>query len=176
MEANFSPKVKDVMGFSREEAYRLGNDFIGVEHLFLGMIRQGDSTALKILKSLHVNLPAIKTEIEEGLKRNTTPNYQPSTLNFVKQSEKVLKMTYLEAKLFKSPVIGTEHLLLSILKDENSFVCRLLNNYGVIYDNVKEEFETMIEENTLPRAEFPGGNEEEESGEQFSSQRKSSVP
>jgi ATP-dependent Clp protease ATP-binding subunit ClpC len=176
MEANFSPKVKDVMMFSREEANRLGSDFIGIEHLFLGIMRQGDCTALKILKSLNVNLPVIKAEIEDSIRKNTTPSYQPSTLNFVKQSEKVLKMTYLEAKLFKSPMIGTEHLLLSILKDENSFVCRVLNNYGVIYDNVKEEFETMIEENTLPRAEFPGGHEEEESGEQFSAQRKSSDP
>ena len=83
-------------------------------------------------------------------------------------------MTYLEAKLYKSPVIGTEHLLLSILKDENSFACRVLNKYGVIYENAKDELEAMIEENTTPRAEFPGGQEEE--GEQFSPQRKQGDP
>jgi ATP-dependent Clp protease ATP-binding subunit ClpC len=83
-----------------------------------------------------------------------------ANIPLVKQAEKVLKMTYLEAKLFKSPMIGTEHLL-SILKDEDSVACKVLNKYGVIYENVKDELEAMIDENTSPRAEFPGGQEEE---------------
>ena len=176
MEAKFSPRVKDVISYSREEALRLGNDFIGVEHLLLGIIREGDGTAIKLLNEFHLDLKQIRVEVEQSLIKSANPIAQPMTnIPLVKQAEKVLKTTYLEAKLYKSPMIGTEHLLLSILKDEDSFACRVLNKYGVIYDNVKDELEAMIEENTTPRAEFPGGSEEE-SGEQYSAQRKPADP
>lgn len=176
MEAKFSPRVKDVISYSREEALRLGNDFIGVEHLLLGIIREGDGTAIKLLNEFHLDLKQIRSEVEQSLIKSIKQNQEPlANIPLVKQAEKVLKTTYLEAKLYKSPVIGTEHLLLSILKDEDSFACRVLNKYGIIYENVKDELEAMIEENTTPRAEFPGG-QEEESGEQFSAQRKPTDP
>jgi ATP-dependent Clp protease ATP-binding subunit ClpC len=175
MEAKFSPRVKDVISYSREEALRLGNDFIGVEHLLLGLIREGDGTAIKILKEFNLDLKQIRQEVEQSLTKSSKTIHQSmANIPLVKQAEKVLKMTYLEAKLYKSSMIGTEHLLLSILKDENSFACRVLNKYGVIYENAKDELEAMIEENTTPRAEFPGGQEEE--GEQFSPQRKQVDP
>ena len=162
MEAKFSPRVKDVISFSREEALRLGNDFIAVEHILLGLIREGDGTGIKILSEFHLDLKQIRQEVEQSLMKSSKTIHQNMTnIPLVKQAEKVLKMTYLEAKLYKSPVIGTEHLLLSILKEENSFACKVLNKYGVIYENAKDELEAMIEENTTPRAEFPGGQEEE---------------
>lgn len=176
MEAKFSPRVKDVISYSREEALRLGNDFIGVEHLLLGIIREGDGTAIKILNEFHLDLRQIRQEIEGTLTRSTSSVHQSlANIPLVKQAEKVLKMTYLEAKLYKSPMIGTEHLLLSILKDENSVACRILNKYGVIYENVKDELEAMIEENTTPKAEFPGGTEDD-GGDSFSAQRKPTDP
>jgi ATP-dependent Clp protease ATP-binding subunit ClpC len=176
MEAKFSPKVKDVITFSREEALRIGNDFIGVEHLLLGIIRLGDGTAVKLLNEFHLDLKHIKSEIELTLQKNSKASVNPTgNIPLVKQAEKVLKMTYLEAKVFKSPVIGTEHLLLSMLKDEDSFVCALLNKYGIIYDNVKDELEAMIEEQMNPRAEFPG-SQDDDNGEQFAAQRKPADP
>jgi ATP-dependent Clp protease ATP-binding subunit ClpC len=176
MEAKFSPRVKDVISYSREEALRLGNDFIGVEHLLLGLIREGEGTGIKILNEFHLDLKHIRSEIEQSLSKSSKTIHQSmANIPLVKQAEKVLKMTYLEAKLYKSPMIGTEHLLLSILKDENSFACKVLNKYGVIYENAKDELEAMIEENTSPRAEFPGG-QEEEGGDQFSPQRKAVDP
>jgi ATP-dependent Clp protease ATP-binding subunit ClpC len=176
MEAKFSQRVKDVISYSREEALRLGNEFIGVEHLLLGIIRDGEGTAIKLLNEFNLDLKQIRSEIEKSLNRTGNINAAPlANIPLVKQAEKVLKMTYLEAKLYKSPLIGTEHLLLSILKDEDSFACRVLNKYGVIYDNVKDELEAMVEENTSPRAEFPGG-QEEESAEQFAAQRKPTDP
>lgn len=175
MEAKFSPRVKDVISFSREEALRLGNEFIGVEHLLLGIIREGDGTAIKLLNEFHLDLKQIRQEIEGTLAKSSTTVHQSlANIPLVKQAEKVLKMTYLEAKLYKSTMIGTEHLLLSILKDENSVACRILNKYGVIYENVKDELEAMIEENTTPKAEFPGSPEEE--GDSFSAQRKPADP
>ena len=175
MEAKFSPRVKDVISYSREEALRLGNDFIGVEHLLLGLIREGDGRAIKILTEFHLDLPQIRQEVESTLVKSSKKTSQPmANIPLVKQAEKVLKFTYLEAKLFKSPMIGTEHLLLSILKDEDNVACRILNKYGVIYDNVKDELETMKDEKTTPRAEFPGGQEEE--SESFAAQKKTADP
>lgn len=159
MEAKFSPRVKDVINFSREEALRLGNDYIGVEHLLLGLIREGEGLGIRVLKEFNLDLEQIRYQIESYLNKSTNSAAKDLTnIPLVKQAEKVLKITYLEAKLFKSTVIGTEHLLLSILKDENNVACRTLNKYGVIYDNVKDEIEAMLEENN-PRFEFPGSDE-----------------
>jgi len=175
MEAKFSQRVKDVISYSREEALRLGNDYIGVEHLLLGLIREGDGRAIIVLREFHLNLKLIRKEIEQNLQKSKSPvNQNLANIPLVKQAERVLKLTYLEAKLHKSTMIGTEHLLLSILKNEESVACSILNKYGVIYDNVKDELEEMKEDEITPRSEFPGGTEEEgESEESFSSTRKS---
>lgn len=176
MEAKFSPRVKDVISFSREEALRLGNDFIGVEHLLLGIIREGEGKAIKILKEFNLDLKHIRQELETGLTRSVQTFAQNSAnIPLVKQAEKVLKIMYLEAKLFKSPMIGTQHLLLSILKDEDNIACKTLNKYGVIYDNAKDELENMLEEENLPKSEFPGSSDDE--GENFgAAQRKPADP
>ena len=178
MEAKFSQRVKDVISFSREEALRLGNDFIGVEHLLLGLIREGDGKAIVVLQEFHLDLKMIRKEIEQNLTQNSAISSKNlANIPFVKQAERVLKLTYLEAKLYKSPMIGTEHLLLSILKNEDSVACAILNKYGVIYENVKDELETMKDEAITPRAEFPGGTDQEggQGGgeESYSSKRKS---
>ncbi|NVK63712.1 MAG: ATP-dependent Clp protease ATP-binding subunit [Flavobacteriales bacterium] len=176
MEAKFSQRVKDVISFSREEALRLGNDFIGVEHLLLGLIREGDGKAIAVLNEFHLDLKMIRKEIEQNLAMsNPGAAKKISNIPLVKQAERVLKLTYLEAKLYKSPMIGTEHLLLSILKNEDNVACSILNKYGVIYENVKDELESMKDDVIGPKAEFPGGTDEEgPAGEEsFSSQRKS---
>ncbi|MDX2362874.1 MAG: ATP-dependent Clp protease ATP-binding subunit [Crocinitomicaceae bacterium] len=180
MEAKFSQRVKDVISYSREEALRLGNDFIGVEHLLLGLIREGDGKAIVVLQEFQLNLKLIRKEIEQTLKQSsvTSANQNLANIPLVKQAERVLKLTYLEAKLHKSTMIGTEHLLLSILKNEDSVACSILNKYGVIYDNVKDELESMKEDEINPRAEFPGEEEGEAGGaeESYSSQRKAADP
>jgi ATP-dependent Clp protease ATP-binding subunit ClpC len=176
MEAKFSPRVKDVIGYSREEALRLGNDFISVEHILLGIIREGEGSAIRLLNSFHLDLQNVRSEIELGLKKNT-PLKIDSAINIplVKQAEKVLKKSFLEAKLYKSSDIGTQHLLLSILKEEDCVATTILNKYGVIYDIIKDEIELMMKDENLPRAEFPGSSDEE--SENFgAAQRKSADP
>jgi ATP-dependent Clp protease ATP-binding subunit ClpC len=179
MEAKFSPRVKDVINFSREEALRLGNDYIGVEHLLLGLIREGEGLGIRVLNEFNVDFDQIRLQLESYLSRSTRVAANSASIPLVKQAERVLKVTYLEAKLFKSPLIGTEHLLLSILKDENNVACRTLNKYGIIYENVKDELEAMLEEQNNPSAEFPGSSDEGDagfaggSGSQGSGQRKS---
>jgi len=175
MEAKFSPRVKDVISFSREEALRIGNDFIGVEHLLLGMIREGEGKGIRLLKEFSLDVKSVREEIEKNLQKNTKHLIEGNAnIPLVKQAEKVLKITYLEAKLLRSSVIGTEHLLLSILKEEDSYACRILNKYGIIYENVKDELDNMKDEQISPRAEFPGGAEED--NDSFATQKKSSDP
>lgn len=153
MEVKFSPRVKDVINFSREEALRLGHDYIGTEHLLLGMIREGEGVAMKILKSLNVDLADLRKTIEQSIKVSIGKKPASGNIPLVKQAEKALKITYLEAKLFKSNVIGTEHLLLSILKDEDNVATRALEKFNINYDTVKEELEMLL---ANPKSELPG--------------------
>ncbi len=174
MEANFSQRVKDVINFSSEEALRLGNDFIGVEHLLLGIIRDGGGKAIALLNEFQLDLKAVRNDIERSLKQNSNVSkvHLGASIPLVKQAERVLKIAFLEAKLQKSDLIGTEHLLLSILKNEDSVACGVLNTHGVIYSNIKDELEIMKDEQIMPKAEFPGGTEAE--GESYSAPKKSS--
>lgn len=176
MEAKFSPRVKDVISYSREEALRLGNDFISVEHILLGIIREGEGAAIRLLSSFNLDLKSIKAEIELGLKKNDPININSAVnIPLVKQAEKVLKKSFLEAKLYKSADIGTQHLLLSMLKEEDCVATTILNKYGVIYDIIKDEIELMMKDEKSPRAEFPGSSDEE-SDNFGAAQRKTADP
>lgn len=157
MEAKFSPRVKDVISFSREEALRLGHDYIGVEHLLLGIIREGEGIAIKIIKTANVDISDLRKKLESGLTLSSHKNISSGNIPLVKQAEKVLKITYLEAKLFRSNLIGTEHLLLSILKEEDNIAAQTLKAYNIDYNYVKTELELMMEQGYQePKAEFPG--------------------
>lgn len=141
MEAKFSPQVKDVISFSREEALRLGHDYIGAEHLLLGLIREGDGMAIKILKSLGIDTLKLRRSIEEAVRGTSNATVNLGNIPLTKQAEKVLKITYLEAKIFKSDLIGTEHLLLSLLRDDDNIASQILLQYGVNYETFKQEVE-----------------------------------
>ena len=108
MDANFSAKVKDVITFSKEEALRLGHGYIGVEHLLLGIIREGDGLAVKIMVTLGVDLKELRKKVESSTKVGNGSNNQLSNIPLVKQAEKVLKITYLEAKVLKNNIIGIQ--------------------------------------------------------------------
>ncbi len=145
MDAKFSPRVRDVITFSREEALRLGHNYIGIEHILLGLIREGDGNAVKILHRLDVDLDELRKVVEGSMEPASAmrpPDKDKITL--VKQAEKMLKITFLEAKLFKSAQIDTEHLLLSMLKDEDNLATRTLHKFKVDYDNVKHEVDAIL--------------------------------
>jgi ATP-dependent Clp protease ATP-binding subunit ClpC len=142
MEAKFSNRVKEVNSLSREEALRLGHDYIGTEHLVLGMIREGEGVAVGVLKKLGVPIDELRGEIEKISKGTATHQVKNlSNIPLTRASEKVLKITYLEAKVFKAQLIGTEHLLLSILRDPDNLATQILNKFDVAYDVVKEMLE-----------------------------------
>jgi ATP-dependent Clp protease ATP-binding subunit ClpC len=186
MEAKFSQRVKDVLTFSREEAVRLGNDYIGVEHLILGILREGEGLAIQILNYLGVDLQEYKKAIERSIVTNFVPGSKKlENIPLIKQAERALKLTYLEAKLYNSELIGTEHLLLAILKDEDNVVTRTFSSYGVDYDSVKEELQAIMTNSDMekeelpeikpdPKDEFPGGQMEDDfdEGRGFSKQSK----
>ena len=140
MESNFSDRVKDVISYSREEALRLGHDYIGPEHLLLGLIREGEGKAIKILVQLGVDLNKLRKSIENAIKGTITV-INLNNLPLTRQAEKVLKITYLEAKLDNSTLIGTEHLLLSILREDSNVAAQILSKFGVTYDVFRAEIE-----------------------------------
>jgi ATP-dependent Clp protease ATP-binding subunit ClpC len=152
MDNNFSAQVKEIISYSREEALRLGNDFIGTEHLVLGLIRDGENTAIKILKSLNVDLYELRKEIELAVKDKTGKNIANiNSLPLTKQAEKVIRITVLEAKANKSPLVESEHLMLSILKNKENIATQILNQFDVDYDMFKNELGYV---KTDPKAEF----------------------
>ncbi len=171
MDAKFSPRVKDVITYSREEALRLGHNYIGVEHLLLGIIREGEGTAVRMLEGLNVELQKLRKALEGSIRPTAGSSVGAGNIPLVKQAEKILKITYLEAKIFKSSLIGTEHLLLSILKDEDNVATKALQAFNIDYDVAKEEYESMIQSSeggagsSTPRAESTDFGDEEGSGD-----------
>ncbi|WP_057937529.1 ATP-dependent Clp protease ATP-binding subunit [Algoriphagus resistens] len=161
MEAKFSNRVKEVISLSREEALRLGHDYIGTEHLLLGMIREGEGVAVSILKKLGVPMDELRNAIERAVKGTANHNVKNmANIPLTRQSEKVLKITYLEAKIFKSQLIGTEHLLLSILRDEDNIATQILNKFEINYDSVKEMLEMSSDSTPRSKAEAEDGDDD----------------
>ncbi|MBK9382199.1 MAG: ATP-dependent Clp protease ATP-binding subunit [Chitinophagaceae bacterium] len=170
MDNNFSAQVKEIISFSREEALRLGNDFIGTEHLLLGLIREGDNTAVRILKSFNVDLYELRKEIELAVKDKTGKNIANiNSLPLTKQAEKVIRVTVLEAKALKSATVETEHLMLSILKNKENIATQILNQFDVDYDLFRQEL--GIVKSNDPRAEFQDENDDD-----FDEEKKYSSP
>jgi len=172
MEAKFSQRVKDVLIYSREEAQRLGNDYIGLEHLILGIIREGEGLAIKILRNLGADLKEIRNKIEMAVASHKERPVGAENIPLIKQAERALKITYLEAKVFNSELIGTEHLLLAILKDENNLVTKTFSNFGITYDSFKEELRAIMtsgrEEKPMPPQGILPKDEEDEEQEEGS--------
>lgn len=147
MDDNFSPRVKEVLSYSKDEALRLGHDFIGTEHLLLGILRDGSGKAISILDQLDVDLDHLKRKVEILTPANPDGVAQvqdKKNLRLTRQAERALKTTFLEAKLFQSSTINTAHLLLCILRNENDPTTRLLQKMNIDYDGVKEQFKSMI--------------------------------
>jgi len=155
MDDNFTPRVKDVIGYSKEEALRLGHDFIGTEHLILGLLRDGNGKAIEILESLDIDLDHLRKKVELLSPADSNISFEGNekkNLHLTRQAERALKTTFLEAKLFKDSSINTAHLLLCILRNDNDPTTKLLNKLKVTYDNVKEYFKNM-EANENPHIE-----------------------
>jgi len=193
MDDNFSPRVKDVITYSKEEAFRLGHDFIGTEHLMLGILRDGDGTAIDILNNLSIDLDFLrrKVEILSPANPSNETNIEKKNLHLTRQAERALKTTFLEAKVFQSTLISTAHLLLCILRNENDPTTKLLNKLKIDYDTAKEQYLNMTPNSNegeflenLPKAESyneDSGQDDSLKGDSFNnpankSNKKSKTP
>ncbi len=167
MDENFSPRVKDVISYSKEEALRLGHDYIGTEHLMLGLIREGEGSAIQILEDLGVDVQAFRRKIEAISAPNISGQISTKkNLPLTRQAEKALKTTFLEAKLFQSNQIRTSHLLLCILRNDDDPVSRILRQYEIDYDNVKSEYQSHyadeLKDKDKPRAEMSYSDDDDD--------------
>ena len=157
MEAKFSNKVKEVISLAREEALRLGHDYIGTEHLMLGMIRDGESSGVELLVKSGVSLDQLRQSIEHSTASTTKSTFDKQNLlniPLTKQAEKVLRLTYLEAKYFKTNLVETDHLLMAILRDEDNVATQILEKYQVYYDLIKEmvDFQSSTGQDISPKS------------------------
>jgi ATP-dependent Clp protease ATP-binding subunit ClpC len=161
MDSQFSPRIKDIIGYSREEAIRLGNDYIGQEHLFLGILRDGEGIATDVLEKMGVDLAEIKRMIERKIKTDKLVDGK-TDLAMLKSAEKALKLIYLEARSFKSPTVNSGHLLLAILKDSDNLVTQLLVEFGVNYYIVKSRMKDY--QGFEARSDFPESDDDDATG------------
>ncbi|MDC7997726.1 ATP-dependent Clp protease ATP-binding subunit [Gilvibacter sediminis] len=173
MDDNFSPRVKDVIAYSKEEALRLGHDFIGTEHLMLGLLRDGNGKAINILNALDIDLNNLRRKVEilsPANPNSAVTSNDKKNLHLTRQAERALKTTFLEAKLFQSSSINTAHLLLCILRNENDPTTKLLNKLKIDYDGVKDQFKFMIANDDdfldSPTAESSFGDDDEATEEE----------
>ncbi len=163
MDSQFSQRVKDILGYSKEEAIRLGNSHISPEHLFLGILRDGEGVAVEILLNQGIDLLVLKGSLEKSIKiESPIPVADHEIIPLLRSTERILKLVYLEAKSLKSPVIDSEHLLLAILKDENALVTRFLSELDVDYQTVRRAVEAGL---PSAKADFP--REEDDEGQSF---------
>ena len=162
MDAKFSQRVKDVLSYSREEAIRLGNRNISSEHIFLGILRDGEGIAIDILVSMGLDLAAIRKTVENHLKANTELSpAETENIPLLKTAERVLKLVYLEARSLRSDTIDTGHLILAILKDETNLITQLLESENIDYFVFKDEFDQKQRE---AKAEFPNEDDDDAKG------------
>ncbi len=180
MEAKFSQKVKDVISFSKEEAMRLNHGEIGLEHLVLGLLREGESLAVQVLKALNIDVIILRRSIEDNIKSQITHHQVVNANNIplTKQTEKALKVTVLEAKRLQSEIIGTEHLMLSILKNPDNIAIQILNQFDVNYDSFKDKLDYLLNRQNLPSNEYPNDPEDEYDEDKrsgYSTSRKSNI-
>lgn len=160
MNSQFSQRVSDVLTYSKEEANRLGNSYIGPEHLLLGILRDGGGKAMDVLMKLDADVNRIKRELEENLEseEDLLPDAEVS-LSLV--ATRILKICMLEARLLKSELADTEHLLLAILKDDNNVASIVLTDNGITYQDVYDVL-TMKSANPNAGMGFTEDDDDEE--------------
>lgn len=157
----FSQRISDVIQFSKEEANRLRNNYIGPEHLLLGLIREGEGKAVQILKDLYVDLEMVKKTLENDLRSSAvTPENYSEDITFDEKASKILKMSILESRILKSPATDTEHMLLAIMRENQNKASQILEENEVTYQKVMDKLVPKAE----PQSGLDFGEDEEEEG------------
>jgi len=156
MDLNFSPRIKDVISYSKEEAERLGNQFISPEHLMLGILRDGEGVAVDVLQQLNVDLPRVKKSIENHLMGDKP--IKNDNIPLLKSAERVLKLVHLEAKALKSSKINTGHLFLALLKEKSSIIWEIMAEENIQYQKIKQMLEAG---QPMAKADYPEDDDQD---------------
>ena len=143
MDQKFSPRVREIMFHSHEEAVKMGNPYIGLEHIFLGIIDDEDSNAVQILKNMNLDVEIFRKKLEASIKSTPVVSANNDNMPLTKQAERALKFTYLVAKEFNSDQVTSEHLMLAILHDDNNIISQRLEYEGISFDKYKNEVKKM---------------------------------
>jgi len=159
MDSKFSPRIKDVLSYSREEAIRLGNDHIGTEHIFLGIIRDGEGIAIDVMNKLHLDFMKMRKDLEIQLRKDSSLQLE-ANIPLLKNTEKALKFVFLEARAMNESTVNTGHLLLAILKEKDSLVSAIFKHYNSGYEAVKSQIEELSRIES--KSDFPEDSDEGE--------------
>ena len=159
MDSKFSPRIKDVLSYSREEAIRLGNDHIGTEHIFLGIIRDGEGIAIDVMNKLHLDFMKMRKDLEIQLRKDSSLQLE-ANIPLLKNTEKALKFVFLEARAMNESTVNTGHLLLAILKEKDSLVSAIFKHYNIGYEAVKSQIEELSRIES--KSDFPEDSDEGE--------------
>ncbi|MCK5536112.1 MAG: ATP-dependent Clp protease ATP-binding subunit, partial [Bacteroidales bacterium] len=164
MDAKFSQRINDILAYSREEAVRLGNQYIAPEHLFLGILREGEGLTMDIFDSMGVDFERIREEIEHKLGISEMSKIEDiNSIPLLQTTERALKLIYLEVRAFHDDFADTEHLMLAILKDKESLVSKLLDEkYNIDYEVFRAEVDL---EKTMNQSDMPDDDDDEDDDE-----------
>ena len=173
MNNQFTPRVSDIIMYSKEEANRLENTFIGPEHLLLGLIREGEGKAIEILFNLHIDLKELKKEIENRLRPIEATKLNDEDINFNDDASKILKLCILEARQQKSETVDSEHILLAIMRQKSNQASLILNEHNVTYEKVLEMLTFQPE---TPKSGLGFDDEDEEEDGTLMGQPNDSAP
>jgi len=168
MTVNYSEQLQNVLMYSTQEAGRLGNNYVGPEHLLLGILRNGEGKAIEVLTNYHINLAHIKQVIESQIRTDSTPTQED--LLMLKSTQRIKKLMELESRLFDSEVADTEHLLLALLKEQNNLAVDVLNAEQITYDMVRNYLEKPVSDQPRNSSGFREEDEEEDPRSSKSSQ------
>jgi ATP-dependent Clp protease ATP-binding subunit ClpC len=162
MDSKFSPKIRDVLTYSREEAIRMGNDYIGLEHIFLGILRDGEGVAIDILNKLSIDFYDLKKTIEMEIKEDQALE-SGASIQLLNAAEKSLKLVYLEARSMGSNTINTGHLLLALLKDDKALITRILGDFNISYPVIKSQLEEYKRKQIESKSDMSGDSDDDSS-------------
>ncbi len=160
MTVNYSEQVHNVLMYSTQEAERLGNNYVGPEHLLLGLLRNGEGKAIEILTSYMVNLTHVKQLIESQIRTDSEPTKEE--LLTLKSTVRIKKLMELESRLFDKELVDTEHLLLALLKEQNNMAVEVLNSVNITYDKVRAYLNKPVSDQPQMDSGYREDDDEEE--------------
>ena len=155
MNYNFTDRVRKVLAMAREEAIRLQHDYVGTEHILLGLIREGEGVAAAVLTNLNVDLEQIHERVEESVRKGKA-TIALGELPYTSRAKKVLEFAMAEARDFNHSYVGTEHLLLGLLREEKGIAAQVLNSLGVTLEEARSETLKVLGTDVSPSSEPAG--------------------